>query len=122
MSPTKAKMIVGKAGRPEGWKDILECLVHIINVMHHKIDLLQILCHTLTKTNEDPQFPYAFGEGVEHHIHQPEGVENLDAHPTEGAEESVVDTCPHQGAQRFPSVGQDPSEEEKQTEESERHS
>lgn len=54
---------------------------------------------------------------------QPEGVEDLDAHPSEGAKQGIVEACPHPGAHCLAScIGQDSSEEEEQIEEGERHS
>lgn len=73
---------------------------------------------------EADQGPYVgLWGGAENHVHQPKGVENFYAHPCEGAQQGIVESCPHPGAQTLLShVGQDPSEKEEQVEESERHS
>ena len=76
-----------------------------------KVHLLRIGCHTLTEAD---QIPYiGLWGGAKNHVHQPEGVENFYAHPSEGAEQGIVEACPHPDAQTLPShVGQDPSKEE----------
>lgn len=82
--------------------------------------LLKTLLGTLTEAD---QVPYVgLWGGAENHVHQPEGVENLYAHPGEGAEQAVVEGGPHPGAQTLPShVGQHPGEEEEQVEDGEGH-
>lgn len=79
-----------------------------------------ILLHTLTEADQVPYIGTRKG-GAENHADQPEGVENFNAHPAEGAEQAVVEAGPHPGAHALPSyVGQDPSKEEEQIEEDKR--
>lgn len=77
------------------------------------------LHHKLTKTHNVPY--NGLWAGTEHLEDQPEGVKNLDAHPGQAHEQSVVETCRHPLAQALTSdVGQDTSEEEEQIEEDKR--
>lgn len=64
--------------------------------------------HVLTEADHVP-YPGLWGGG-EHHVDQPEGVENFNAHPGEGGEHSVVEPCCHPGAHILPShISQDSS-------------
>jgi len=75
---------------------------------------------TLTEADQVPHV--GLRGGAENHVDQPEGVENLDAHPGEGAEQGVVEARPHPDAHALPPhIGQHRSEEEEQVEEAEGH-
>lgn len=78
------------------------------------------LLHPLTKANQVPCIgPQRWDED---HVHQPEGVEHLHAHPSEGAEKGIVEYGPYPNANTLPSsVGQDPGKEEEQTEDGQGH-
>lgn len=120
MPPNAVRIITGTAGRTGN--KFSEVNVDILNLPLHptKYDFRNII-HMLTKADQNPYIGL-WGRS-ENSVDQPEGVENFYAHPSEGAEKGIVEACRHPGAHTVPSyVGQDPSEEEEQTEEGERHS
>lgn len=80
-----------------------------------------MLLNTLTKADQIPDT--WLQRGTENHIDQPEGLENLYAHPDKGAEQGIVKGRCHPEAHTLPShVGQNPSTEEQQIEEGEGNS
>lgn len=60
--------------------------------------------------------------GAENHVDHPKGVEDLHSHPTEGAEQGVVQQRPHHSTHRLtPNVSQEASQNEEHTEEEQGH-
>lgn len=64
----------------------------------HKLQ--RLILDILTKTDQNPWIGLR-GRG-ENSVDHPEGVENLDPHPSEGAEQGVMEARRHPGAQALP--------------------
>lgn len=58
------------------------------------------LLYKLTEADHVPNI--GFWGGAENHVDQPEGVKNLDAHPGERGEQSIVEARCHPGAHTLP--------------------
>lgn len=75
--------------------------------------------HKRTVSNNVPH--KGLWAGAEHHVDQPEGVKDLDAHPGQGRQQSVVESSCHPHTHALASnVGQHAGEEEEQVEKEKR--